>query len=109
MAAFFDFSSEVMMSGSFTQRRREDPDADPWRIQYYNGLVRVECCSQKPLIEVIWSPMYSSSLSTNVNTGGGDAPIAVVCSHGMNSGANGNCTCRDSLSGLSEASTRCGV
>ncbi len=97
------------MSGSFTQRRREDSDADPWRIQGNPGLVRVECCTQQPLIVVIWSPMCSGSVSTNVNTGGSDAPIAVMCSHDVNSGANGNGACRDSLTSLSEASTRCGV
>ena len=55
------------------------------------------------------SLVYYGSVSTNVNTGGSDAPIAVVCSHDVNSGANGNGACRDSLTSLSEASTRCGV
>ena len=49
------------------------------------------------------------SVSTNVNTGGGDAPIAIVRAHDVNSGANGNSACRDSLTSLSETGTRCRV
>ena len=95
-----------MMSGSLTQWRREDPDADPWRIQGNPGLVRVECCSQQLLIAVIWSLLYNVSISTNVNTGSCDAPIAVVGTHDVNSGSSFNGACRDSLTSLSITGAR---
>ena len=43
---------------------------------------------------------------TNVNTGGCDAPIAIVGTHDMNSGASSNGACRDSLTSLSITGTR---
>ena len=98
------------MSGSLTQWRREDPDADPWRIQGNPGFDRVHAPQSATINQselVVGVPC--GSVSTNVNTGGSDAPIAVVCSHDVNSGANGNGACRDSLTSLSEASTCCGV
>ena len=65
--------------------------------------------SQQPLIRVIWSLVYCGSLSTNVNTGSGDAPIAVVRTHNVNPGANSDGACRYSLTSLSETGTRCRV
>jgi hypothetical protein len=65
--------------------------------------------SQQPLIRVTWSLVCCGSLSTDVNTGGGDAPITVVRTHDVNPGANGNSACRDSLTSLSETGTRCRV
>ena len=58
---------------------------------------------------MIWSPVRGSSLSTDVNTGGSDAPIAVVRSHDANPGANFDSARGDSLASLGEASTRCRV
>lgn len=46
---------------------------------------------------------------TNVNTGGCDAPIAIVGAHDVNSSASSNGACRDSLTSLSITGTRCGV
>ncbi len=95
------------MSGSITQRRREDPDADPWRIQGNPGLDRV-LVPQSATIDQseLVVGLLCGSVSTNVNTGGGDAPIAVVGTHDVNSGSNGNGACSDSLTGLSETGTR---
>jgi hypothetical protein len=69
----------------------------------------IEYRTQQLLIGVIWSPVCGSSLSTNINTCGSNAPIAVVRSHDVNPGANGNGACRDSLTSLSETGTRCRV
>jgi hypothetical protein len=68
-----------------------------------------ECRTQQPLIKVIWSMVCCDSLSTDVDTGGGDAPITVVRTHDVNPGANGNGAYRDSLTSLSETGTRCRV
>ena len=43
---------------------------------------------------------------TNVNTGGCDAPIAIVGAHNVNAGASFNSACRDSLTSLSVSGIR---
>jgi hypothetical protein len=63
--------------------------------------------SQQPLIRMNWSFANCVTLvSTNVNTGSCDAPIAVVGAHDVNSGTNGNSACRDSFTSLSVTGTR---
>ncbi len=44
-------------------------------------------------------------VSTYVDTCGSDAPIAVVGTHNVNTGANGNGACRNSLASLPVSST----
>jgi hypothetical protein len=69
----------------------------------------LNAASQQPLIEVIWSPLCSSSISTDINTGGSDTPIAIVCSHNVNPDASLNSARGDSLTSLSVASTCCSM
>ena len=91
-----------MMSGSFKQRRREDPDAEPCRIQGNPGLDRVHVPQSATIDQSeLVVGLLCGSVSTNFNTGGGDAPIAVVGTHDVNSGSNFNGACRDSLTSLS--------
>ncbi len=65
--------------------------------------------SQQPLTRMIWLLVYCGSLSTDVDTGGSDASIAVVRSHHVNLGTNGDGACRDSLASLSVGGTCCRV
>ena len=67
------------------------------------------CQSQQPLFRLNRSPCTAAPVSTNVNTGGCNAPIAVVGTHDVNSGTNFNGACRDSLTSLSVTGTRCCV
>jgi hypothetical protein len=69
---------EDRLAGSSPQWRREGPGAGPWWIQSSPGPPGTEHHSQEPLIWVIWSPVCGGTLSTDVNTCGGDAPIAVA-------------------------------
>ena len=63
--------------------------------------------SQQPLIRINWSlANFVALVSTNVNTGGCDAPIAVMGTHDVNLGTNANGACRDSLTSLSVSGTR---
>jgi hypothetical protein len=67
----------------------------------------IECHNQQPMIKVIWWPVCSNSLLTDVNTGSGDAPVAIVRSHDVNPGANLDSARGDSLACLSVAGTSC--
>jgi hypothetical protein len=69
----------------------------------------LNAASQQPLIAVIWLPLCSSSLSTDINTGGSDAPIAIVRSHNVNPNASLDSARGDSLTSLGVAGTCCSM
>jgi hypothetical protein len=61
------------------------------------------------MIRVIWWPVCSNSLLTDLNTSSSYAPIAIVRSHDVNPGASLDSARSDSLACLSVAGTRCRV
>lgn len=87
--------------------RREDLDVDPRRVQEYPGFARIQWPQLAALINMNWSLVYYvAPVSTNVNTGGGDAPIAVMGTHDVNLGAHGYSASSDSFTSLSVSGTR---
>ena len=90
--------------------RGKDPDAVPRRVQDYPGFAWIQVPKQATVDQSeLVVGILCGLVSANVNTGGGDAPIAVVRTHDVNPGASGDSACRDSLTSLSVRGTRCGV
>jgi hypothetical protein len=103
------FLKNIEVSGSFPPWRKEVQKLDPGESRIVLDPPGTECHNQQPTIRVIWWPVCSNSLLTDVNTGSGDAPIAIVRSHDVNPGTNFDGARGDSLTSLGEASTRCRV